>query len=169
MQSLVTWTARRLSTPDRTPFGSDVVESATGRLVVRRLNAVRRENDPSSHAEVRAMRAACRKLRGISLAGHTVYTTCEPCPMCMSMALWAGVDRVVYGATIADAARFCAQIHIPSRSVAARSDMACVVIGPVARKAAVAIFEDPRMRQTMSLWLAARRNFRRKNPTKRNP
>ena len=112
MQSLVEFTRARLGTEAQSPFGSSVVETDSGRLVLRRLNAVRQENDPSSHAEVRAMRAACKRLKKPSLMGHTLYTTCEPCPMCMAMALWSGVDRVVFGATIADATRHCAQIHV---------------------------------------------------------
>jgi len=158
MQALAAFTRARLGTPSQSPFGSAVVETATGRLVVRRLNAVRQENDPSSHAEVRTMRAACKRLGRPSLAGHTLYTTCEPCPMCMAMALWAGVDRVVFGATIDDAARHCAQIHVPSVELTRRSDMDCVVSGPVARAECVALFEEPRMAAAMALWKKSRRN-----------
>ena len=158
MQSLIEFTRARLGTEAQSPFGSSVVETDTGRLVLRRLNAVRRENDPSSHAEVRAMRAACKRLKKPSLAGHTLYTTCEPCPMCMAMALWAGVDRVVFGATIADASRHCAQIHVSARQLQERSDMECLVVGPVARASCVALFEDPRMVAAMALWRKSRRH-----------
>ena len=158
MLSLVAFTRARLGTEAQSPFGSSVVETGTGRLVLRRLNAVRQENDPSSHAEVRALRAACKRLKRTSLAGHTLYTTCEPCPMCMSMALWSGVDRVVFGATIDDAARHCAQIHVTAAEIVSRSDMDCVVVGPVARAGCVALFEDPRMAAAMALWRKSRRN-----------
>lgn len=158
MESLVEFTRSRLGTESRSPFGSSVVETATGRLVLRRLNAVRKENDPSSHAEVRAMRAACKRLGKPDLAGHTVYTTCEPCPMCMAMALWSGVDRVVFGATIADASRHCAQIHVSAKQLQRRSDMDCQVDGPVARAGCVALFEDPRMVAAMALWRKSRRS-----------
>lgn len=152
MRDLIAWTAGHLGTARQSPFGSEVVETASGRRITRRLNAVRAENDPSSHAEVCAMRAACKRLKRASLAGHTVYTTCEPCPMCMSMALWAAVDRVVYGATIADAARHCGQIYLAARLVARRSDMDCQVVGPVERAAAAHVFEDPRMQAAMKHW-----------------
>ena len=63
-------------------------------MLLRALNNVAREFDPSAHAEVRAIRLATKRPKQISLAGYTLYTTCEPCPKCMSTALWAGLDRV---------------------------------------------------------------------------
>ncbi len=152
MRRLAAWTARWLGTPRQSPFCADVVETATGQLVLRRLNAVAAEHDPSSHAEVRVLRATCKRLKKLTLTGYTLYTTCEPCPMCMSMALWSGVDRVVFGATIADASKHCSQIYIPARTIATRSDMKCMVAGPVARKECVALFEDPRMQAMIRTW-----------------
>lgn len=157
MLSLVAFTRARLGTEAQSPFGSSVVETASGRLLIRRLNAVRQENDPSSHAEVRTLRAACKRLRKPSLTGYTLYTTCEPCPMCMGMALWSGVDRVVFGATIEDATRHCAQIHVSAVELRDRSDMDCVVDGPVAQAECVALFEDPRMAAAMALWKKSRK------------
>lgn len=85
------------------PFGALVVregeELATGQ------NRVTRDLDPTAHAEVVAIRASCRVLRDFSLAGCTLYTSCEPCPLCLSSALWARLDRVVYAADRHDAAR----------------------------------------------------------------
>jgi guanine deaminase len=85
------------------PFGAVVV--AGGDLLSEGQNRVTRDNDPTAHAEVVAIRAACAKLGGFSLAGATLYTSCEPCPLCMASALWARVDRVVYAADRHDAAR----------------------------------------------------------------
>jgi tRNA(Arg) A34 adenosine deaminase TadA len=113
---------------------------------------VAREFDPSSHAEVRAIRLAAKKLKSISLAGYTLYTTCEPCPMCMSTALWAGLDRVVYGATIEDANRHCRQIHIHAYEVAERSDMRCKVEGPVLREQCYTLFTHPNMLRAFRTW-----------------
>lgn len=152
MLDLAKATARQLGTARQTPFCADVVETASGKRLVRRLNAVAREHDTSSHAEVRALRAATKKLKTLSLRGYTLYTTCEPCPMCMANALWAGVDRVVYGATIGDAARHCNQIYIYAKDMIKKSDLVCEVVGPVARAECVAIFEDPRMQAAMKLW-----------------
>jgi tRNA(Arg) A34 adenosine deaminase TadA len=155
MRDLAKYTAGFLSTAPN-PFGCEIVHTKTGERLMRAMNAVSAENDPSAHAEVRTIRLACAKLGTPSLEGHTLYTTCEPCPMCMSCALWAGVDRVVYGATIADANRFCRQIQIPATEVAKRSDMVCEVIGPVEREACVAIFEDPRMQAAFATWTSSK-------------
>ena len=152
MRSIAAWTARTLETPSPVSFGADILHTTTGERLMRALNAVGKENDPSAHAEVRTMRLACKKLKSPSLAGYTLYTTCEPCPMCMSDALWAGIDRVVYGATIADANRFCKQIRIPATEVAERSDMNCIVVGPVEQLACVAIFEHPNMQKAFKIW-----------------
>ncbi len=152
MRDLAAWTALSLETESPNPFGCEIVSSATGERLMRALNAVGTEHDPSAHAEVRTMRLACAKLKSASLKGYTLYTTCEPCPMCMSDALWAGVDRVVYGATIADANRFCRQIQIPAAEVAKRSDMVCIVDGPVEQAVCLAIFEHPKMQAAFKSW-----------------
>jgi tRNA(adenine34) deaminase len=99
-----------------------------------------------------------KRLKQISLAGYTLYTTCEPCPMCMSTALWAGLDRVVYGATIEDANRHCNQIQIPATEVAARSDMHCVVDGPLMRDECYALFTHPHMLRAFRLWQTRKRS-----------
>jgi tRNA(Arg) A34 adenosine deaminase TadA len=152
MTALVAFTARSLKTASPVPFGALIVETATGKPLMRALNAVRREIDPSSHAEVRTVRKAAKKLKTPSLRGYTMYTTCEPCPMCMANALWAGLDRVVYGATIADAARHCRQIYVPSRELARRSDMECVVEGPVLRELCNTLFDHPNMQRVFATW-----------------
>jgi tRNA(Arg) A34 adenosine deaminase TadA len=152
MATLAAFTARSLKTERPVPFGSSVVHTKTGELLLRALNAVAREFDPSSHAEVRAIRLATKKLKSISLAGYTLYTTCEPCPMCMSAALWAGLDRVVFGATIEDASRHCRQIHIAATEVAERSDMRCKVDGPVLRDECYALFTHPNMLKAFKSW-----------------
>lgn len=152
MRALVAFTARSLRTRSPRPFGAAVLRTSTGRPLVFALNAVRQRCDPSAHAEVQAIRLATRKLQKISLAGHTLYTTCEPCPMCMSACLWAGLDRVVYGATIEDANRHCNQIQIPAVEVAQRSDMRCTVEGPVLRDECYALFNDPAMLKEFRSW-----------------
>lgn len=85
------------------PFGAVVVRGDT--LLSTGQNRVTRDNDPTAHAEVVAIRAACSAEGDFSLAGCTLYTSCEPCPLCMSAALWARIDRVVYAADRHDAAR----------------------------------------------------------------
>jgi tRNA(Arg) A34 adenosine deaminase TadA len=158
IRALYRFTARTLNTARPVPFGALIVETRTGKLLMQATNAVMRENDPSSHAEVRTVRLACKKLKRPSLAGYTMYSTCEPCPMCMANALWARLDRVVYGATIADASRHCFQIHIPARQVARRSDMPCVVDGPVLRNLCVTLFTHPNMQKAFRTWSSSRTN-----------
>jgi tRNA(Arg) A34 adenosine deaminase TadA len=152
MRSLAAWTALTLETPNPVPFGAEIVDSKSGESLMRAANAVGKEHDPSAHAEVRTIRLACSRINSYSLKGYTLYTTCEPCPMCMACALWARLDRVVYGATIADAARFGHQIQIPAAEVAKRSDMACVVDGPVERDRCFALFTNPNMQKTFKIW-----------------
>ena len=85
------------------PFGALVV-SASGVVVAEGANRVTRDLDPTAHAEVVAIRAACRALGSFSLGGTTLYSSCEPCPLCLAAALWSRVDRVVYAANRDDAA-----------------------------------------------------------------
>lgn len=85
------------------PFGAVVVRDDT--LVAVGQNAVTRQLDPTAHAEIQAIRAACREVGDFSLAGMVLYASCEPCPMCIGAALWARLDRVVHAADREDAAR----------------------------------------------------------------
>lgn len=85
------------------PFGAVVVRD--GVLLSTGQNRVTRDLDPTAHAEVQAIRAACAQVGDYSLAGCELYTSCEPCPLCVSACLWARLDRVVYAADRHDAAR----------------------------------------------------------------
>jgi len=85
------------------PFGA-VVVAPDGSVAGEGCNRVTSTNDPTAHAEVTAIRAACAALGSFLLEGCTLYTSCEPCPMCLAAAYWAHVDAIVYGASRADAA-----------------------------------------------------------------
>ncbi len=85
------------------PFGAVIVRD--GAVVAEGQNRVTRDLDPTAHAEVMAIRAACTSLATFELTGCTLYTSCEPCPLCVSASLWARLDRVVYAADRDDAAR----------------------------------------------------------------
>lgn len=85
------------------PFGAVVVIG--DEVVAEGTNRVTADLDPSAHAEVVAIRAACRRLETFELPGAVLYSSCEPCPMCLATALWARVDRVVFAADRHDAAR----------------------------------------------------------------
>jgi tRNA(adenine34) deaminase len=152
MEGLVRFTAESLETAAPVPFGALIINSDTGEVLMRARNAVAAESDPSAHAELRAVRKATKKLKTFSLAGYTMYSTCEPCPMCMANALWAGLDRVVYGATIADANNHCRQIRVPAKEVARRSDMICAIDGPILRAECYALFTHPNMLKAFAAW-----------------
>ena len=85
------------------PFGAVVVRD--GKIAGEGANAVTATNDPTAHAEVNAIRAAAKALGTFTLAGCELYTSCEPCPMCLAAAYWARIDAIYYGAVSADAAR----------------------------------------------------------------
>ena len=84
------------------PFGAVIVRD--GKLISKGTNRVVPNNAPTAHAEVVAIRNACRELATFDLSGCTVYTSCEPCPMCLSALYWAGIERICYANTKRDAA-----------------------------------------------------------------
>ena len=84
------------------PFGAVIVKD--GNIVGVGTNRVTANNDPTAHAEVMAIRAACKQLGTFNLEGCTIYSSCEPCPMCLSAIYWAGITELYYGCNKVDAA-----------------------------------------------------------------
>lgn len=84
------------------PFGAVIVKNNS--IIAEGCNGVTSTNDPTAHAEVVAIRKACEKLHSFQLTGCTIYTSCEPCPMCLGAIYWARPERVVYGCDRQDAA-----------------------------------------------------------------
>ena len=85
------------------PFGALIVRG--DEVIADGMNLVTSSNDPTAHAEIVAIRAACRKLHSFELRGCVLYASCEPCPMCLATAYWSRVDAIFYAATKEDAAR----------------------------------------------------------------
>ena len=83
------------------PFGSVIIKD--NKIISEGFNTVTLVNDPTSHAEIAAIRIACKYLNNFSLEGCDLYTTCEPCPMCLSAIYWARIDKVYYANTRNDA------------------------------------------------------------------
>lgn len=83
------------------PFGAVIVKD--GKIVAGSSNSVTLKNDPTAHAEVETIRQACRRLGTFDLSGCTIYTSCEPCPMCLGAIYWAHLDRIYYGNSRKDA------------------------------------------------------------------
>ncbi|WP_369600064.1 nucleoside deaminase [Hahella sp. SMD15-11] len=103
LERAVALAAEHSASGDCGPFGAVIVKD--GKVVAEGWNRVVSGKDPTAHAEVVAIREACRVLDTHALEGCTLYSSCEPCPMCYSAAVWARVDRVVYAETRSGAAR----------------------------------------------------------------
>ena len=84
------------------PFGA-VITDKEGNIIAKGNNRVLANNDPTAHAEVTVIREACKKLGNYDLSGYVLYTSCEPCPMCLSAIIWANIKDVYYGCTREDA------------------------------------------------------------------
>ncbi|MFN4147244.1 MAG: nucleoside deaminase [Runella sp.] len=84
------------------PFGAVVVRA--GEILAEGCNQVTSTNDPTAHAEVTAIRMACQKVGHFKLEGCVIYTSCEPCPMCLGAIYWAGIEKIYYACTKDDAA-----------------------------------------------------------------
>ena len=85
------------------PFGCVIVHK--NKIIAEGVNRVTSNNDPTAHAEIVAIREACKKLNTFNLKGTQLYTSCEPCPMCLSAMYWAHIDKIFYGNSRNDAAK----------------------------------------------------------------
>jgi tRNA(Arg) A34 adenosine deaminase TadA len=85
------------------PFAAVIVRD--GQIIAEAANSVTTTNDPTAHGEVNAIRAACKALGTFSLAGCEIYSSCEPCPMCLAAIYWARIDAIYYGSNQQDAAK----------------------------------------------------------------
>jgi tRNA(Arg) A34 adenosine deaminase TadA len=94
--------ARSSAGTDRGPFGSVIVRD--GKIIGEGVNQVVSNADPTAHAEITAIRSACRATQTHRLTGSTIYTSCEPCPMCLGAIWWARIARIVFGSSRRDAA-----------------------------------------------------------------
>src|SRR5436190_23351704 len=121
------------------PFGAVVVKK--NRVVGRGWNQVTSGNDPTAHAEIVAIRDACRRLKTFELADCDLYTSCEPCPMCLSAIYWARIRSVFYGNTRQDAARIAFDDDFIYREVALPISKRSLVIKSLLRTEALAAFK----------------------------
>jgi guanine deaminase len=123
----------------QSPFGAVIVKD--GEIVAATHNTVWLDTDPTAHAEVNCLRRASKALETIDLKGCTMYSTCEPCPMCLAAIHWSKIDRVVFGATIADAAEagFC-ELHVAAETLAEMGRSPLKVEGGLLREECAALF-----------------------------
>lgn len=122
------------------PFGCVIVRD--GRVVGRGWNQVTSTNDPTAHAEVVAIRAACRALGSFRLTGCELYTSCEPCPMCLGAIYWARLERVFYAGTRADAAAAGFDDELLYREIARPLEARRVAMIPLLRPEAQQVFAE---------------------------
>lgn len=120
------------------PFGCVIVRR--GDVVGRGTNAVTSTNDPTAHAEVTAIRDACRRLGTFQLADCELYTSCEPCPMCLAAIYWARIPRVFYGNSRDDAAAIGFDDAFIYEQVALPPDQRTTAMTPLLRDEALASF-----------------------------
>ncbi len=121
------------------PYGAVIVKD--GEIVAIAHNTVRSDNDPSAHAEINAIHTLTAKIKNPSLAGYIIYTTGEPCPMCATACVWAGISEIVYGASIQDLIEVKqSQINISCEEVIAKSFRNIRVIGGILRKECMSLF-----------------------------
>ncbi|MBE8990860.1 nucleoside deaminase [Nostoc sp. LEGE 12450] len=103
-----------------TPYGAVIVKD--NEVVAVAHNTVIRDSDPSAHAEINVIRSLTAKLKNPFLEGYSIYTTCEPCPMCATACVWSGLSEIVYGASIQDLISINqSQINLSCEEVIAKS------------------------------------------------
>jgi tRNA(Arg) A34 adenosine deaminase TadA len=123
----------------QTPFGACIARA--GGLVSCAHNVVWQTTDITAHAEIHAIRDACRKLSTIDLSGCVIYSTCEPSPMCFAACHWARISRIVYGANIQDALRSgFHELQIPNARLKELGGSPVEIVSDFLREEAVALF-----------------------------
>jgi tRNA(Arg) A34 adenosine deaminase TadA len=125
----------------QSPFGSVIVRD--GQVIAASHNTVWLDTDPTAHAEINSIRLASQNLQTIDLSGSTLFSTCEPCPMCLSAIHWAKVDRVVFGASIADAASAgFSELSVPAAELARLGRSRLVVEGGFLAEECAGLFQE---------------------------
>jgi len=123
----------------QTPFGASIAR--VGELLSSAHNVVWQTTDITAHAEIHAIREACRKLSTIDLSGCVIYSTCEPCPMCFSACHWARISKIVYGANIQDALHSgFHELQIPNSRLKELGASRVEIVSDFLRDEAVALF-----------------------------
>lgn len=122
------------------PFGCVIVKD--GEIVGEGFNQVTSTNDPTAHAEVVAIREACRRLQTFQLDGCIVYTSCEPCPMCLGAIYWARPDKVIFANTKEDAAAIAFDDHFIYEQISAKPGEREIPFIQASLPSALKVFEE---------------------------
>jgi len=126
------------------PFGAIIVKDDT--VIGEGHNSVILNNDPTAHAEILAIRAACKKLSSFSLEGATLFTSCEPCPMCLAAIYWARIHKVYFAATRSDATTIDFDDEWIYSELAQKPHNRHLPMENILRKEATAVFDEYRMK-----------------------
>ena len=124
----------------QTPFGACI--SKDGEVISCVHNIVWESLDITAHAEISAIREACKKLSTVDLSGGVIYSTCEPCPMCFSACHWAKISKIIYGAQIEDAKKLgFSELTISNKEMKQLSDSPIEIVGNVLREENLELFK----------------------------
>jgi tRNA(Arg) A34 adenosine deaminase TadA len=140
MREAIRLSRAKMQTGQGGPFGAVVVRR--GEIIARGWNRVTSANDPTAHAEVMAIRAACRKLKTFHLADCELYTSCEPCPMCLAAIYWARLKKVFYANSRRDAAKIHFDDELIYREVARPVAKRLVAMKQLLRSEAGEVFAE---------------------------
>jgi len=122
------------------PFSALVVKS--GKIIAQGTNLVTSTNDPTAHAEIIAIRAACKKLKHFELKGCEIFATCEPCPMCLGAIYWARLERIYFAANSADAAAIGFDDSFIYSELKKPAETRVIPAAQLLRKDALAVFRE---------------------------
>jgi tRNA(adenine34) deaminase len=125
-----------------TPFGA--VIAMGDQPFVSAANLVSSTNDPTAHAAMVAIRQMADHLKKTDLSGYHLYTTSEPCPMCMGAAIWANLDAVIYGCSIDDAREMVPQINLNAETIASKSFREIRVVGGFLKEECIELMRELR-------------------------
>jgi tRNA(Arg) A34 adenosine deaminase TadA len=122
------------------PFGACIVRN--GQVVAVAHNSARADLDTTAHAEVQAIRRSSRRIKAMELTGGTIYSTCEPCPMCFTACVWAKLEKIVYACRIEDAERAgIRQVPILSSRMNQLAQSGVVLVGDLLREESHKLFD----------------------------
>jgi len=121
------------------PFGAIIVFD--GNIISRGWNQVLKLKDPTAHAEIMAIRSACKEMDDHVLRGATIYTSCEPCPMCLAAIHWARIDRIVFANTRKDAAQIGFDDDFLYSEIIKENDQRSIPVTQIMHKEARTIFD----------------------------
>lgn len=122
------------------PFGAVIVKD--GEIVAEAFNRVTSSNDPTAHAEVTAIREACKKLNTFDLSGCELYTSCEPCPMCLAAIYWARIKKIYYANTKEDAADIDFDDDFIYKEFAKNKNERSIPMEQIGRDKAIEVFKN---------------------------